>query len=470
MHSIIRTIGLVILLGVLRVPVIAQSPYSFDRVYTANQVSNTVSVIDPSSNLLLGEIRLGIPYPNVLSPLYRGQSLVHGLRYSPQKKMLAVVSIGSNSVTLISTETNKILKTIYVGRSPHEPTFTPDSRQIWVSVRGEAYVSVIDVASMSEIKQIPVADGPGMVSFTPDGKLAYICSSFTPELDIVQTSNYKLIKRISVTSPFSPNIFTSPDGHWVALTHKDVGKVTVINTETQSVEKVINTGAITNHVIFTNLNKKLLMLVTVGGENKIRIFDVAKDFLQTDTINVGSLPHGLWPSPDGKRLYIGLEYGDQVQLIDLTRMKLTHTIKIGQSPQALVYAENAVPDRKSRAGLTPLNDTSATEVINLNAINKAEKSKGRLAVRPIGLADLVEQIFSYLKPGISYTLALSKSASPPFKADYEINTFTTDAQGKYNGQSTGLVKYTGNKNEKHRSYLHVILIEKDTQKSVLLDE
>jgi len=131
MHSIIRTIGLVILLGVLRVPVIAQSPYSFDRVYTANQVSNTVSVIDPSSNLLLGEIRLGIPYPNVLSPLYRGQSLVHGLRYSPQKKMLAVVSIGSNSVTLISTETNKILKTIYVGRSPHEPTFTPDSRQIW---------------------------------------------------------------------------------------------------------------------------------------------------------------------------------------------------------------------------------------------------------------------------------------------------------------------------------------------------
>src|SRR3982751_2062813 len=109
----------------------AQSRYAHDRVYTANQVSNTVSVIDPSTNTFLGEIDLGKPYPNVLSPLYRGQALVHGLRYLPAKKLLAVVSIGSNAVTFISTETNKVLKTFYVGRSPHEPTFTPDGKQVW---------------------------------------------------------------------------------------------------------------------------------------------------------------------------------------------------------------------------------------------------------------------------------------------------------------------------------------------------
>ena len=150
----------------------AQSPYAHDRVYTANQVSNSVSVVDPATNTLLGEIKLGKPYPNVLSPLYKGQALVHGLRYSAAKKMLAVVSIGSNSVTLISTETNQVLKTIYIGRSPHEPTFTPDSKHIWVSVRGEAYISVIDVVKMQEVKRVPMADGPGMVTFTNDGKLA----------------------------------------------------------------------------------------------------------------------------------------------------------------------------------------------------------------------------------------------------------------------------------------------------------
>ena len=81
---------------------------SHDRVYTADQTSNTVSVIEPSENKLLGVIKLGDPVPGVLSPLYKGQLLVHGLGYSPDSKTLAVVSVGSNSVTLIDTETNKV--------------------------------------------------------------------------------------------------------------------------------------------------------------------------------------------------------------------------------------------------------------------------------------------------------------------------------------------------------------------------
>jgi YVTN family beta-propeller protein len=65
-----------------------------DRVYAADQTSNTVSVIDPSSNKLLGVIRLGDPVPGALSPLYRGQLLVHGLGYSPDSKV-AGGSVGS---------------------------------------------------------------------------------------------------------------------------------------------------------------------------------------------------------------------------------------------------------------------------------------------------------------------------------------------------------------------------------------
>src|ERR1700687_1576323 len=49
---------------------------SRDRVYAADQTSNTVSVIDPSRNELLGVIRLGNPVPGSLSPLYTAQLLV----------------------------------------------------------------------------------------------------------------------------------------------------------------------------------------------------------------------------------------------------------------------------------------------------------------------------------------------------------------------------------------------------------
>src|SRR5215510_4980849 len=121
-----------------------------DRVYCADQTSNTVSVIDPAENKLLGVIRLGDPIPGALSALYKGQLLVHGLGYSPDSKMLAVVAIASNSVTLIDTATNKIKGVVYVGRSPHEAFFTANGRELWVTVRGENYVSVIDPQRMKE--------------------------------------------------------------------------------------------------------------------------------------------------------------------------------------------------------------------------------------------------------------------------------------------------------------------------------
>src|SRR3984957_19289092 len=86
-----------------------------DRVYAAEQFSNTVSVIDPADNKLLGVIRLGQPLPANLSPLYTGQLLVHGMGFSPDHHTLAVVSIGSNSVNFIDTETNAVKHITYFG-------------------------------------------------------------------------------------------------------------------------------------------------------------------------------------------------------------------------------------------------------------------------------------------------------------------------------------------------------------------
>src|ERR1700743_421556 len=134
--------------GALSAPDVAISHH--DRVYAAEQFSNTLSVTDPSSNKLLGVIRLGDPQPGNFSPLYRGQVLVHGLGYSPDHKTLAVVSIGSNSVTFIDTATNTIKHTTYVGRSPHEAFFTPDGKEVWVTVRGENYVSVLGAGGYQE--------------------------------------------------------------------------------------------------------------------------------------------------------------------------------------------------------------------------------------------------------------------------------------------------------------------------------
>src|SRR5215470_10377791 len=204
---------------------------SHDRVYAADQTSNTVSVIDPSTNKLLGVIRLGDPVPGSLAPIYRGQLLVHGLGYSPDARTLAVVSVGSNSITLIDTATNKVKATVYVGRSPHEAFFTPDGSELWVTVRGENYVSIIDPVQMKETRRIEMANGPGMTSFGPDGRYGFVCSSFTPELTVIDVASHQIIKRLTQASPFCPNIAVSPENDEVWITLKDAGKVQVYSAK-----------------------------------------------------------------------------------------------------------------------------------------------------------------------------------------------------------------------------------------------
>src|ERR1700758_274309 len=121
-----------------------------DRVYSAEQYSNTVSVTDPVDNKLVGTIRLGDPLPANFSPLYKGQLLVHGMGFSPDRRTIAVVAIGSNAVNFIDTATNNVKHITYVGRSPHEAFFTVDGSEVWVVVRGENYVSVLDGTTYAE--------------------------------------------------------------------------------------------------------------------------------------------------------------------------------------------------------------------------------------------------------------------------------------------------------------------------------
>src|SRR6201995_2311257 len=200
---------------------------SHDRFYTSDQFSNTVSVIDPSSNKLLGVLRLGDMAPANLSPLYKGQLLVHGMGFSPDHKTLAVISIGSNSVTFIDTATNAIKHMTYVGRSPHEAFFTPDQKEVWVAVRGENYIAVLDGKTFTEKRRIEVPNGPGMTIFSPDGKYGYVCSSFTPETVVIATEDHRIVGRVPQASPFCPNIAATPDGQQVWFTLKDIGKTQV---------------------------------------------------------------------------------------------------------------------------------------------------------------------------------------------------------------------------------------------------
>ena len=432
-----------------------------DRVYAAEQFSNTVSVIDPSTNTNLGVIRLGDSQPMNLSPLYKGQVLVHGLGFSPDRKTLVVISIASNSVTFVDTATNKVKHTTYVGRSPHEAFFTQDGREVWVSVRGEDYVAVLDTTTHAEKRRITVPNGPGMVIFSPDGRYGYLCSSFTPETVVISTATYEIVGRVKQVSPFCPNIAAAPDGKQVWLTLKDTGMVMVFSAEAPfQVLRVIDTGPITNHVNFVSTPYGQFAYVTVGGLNQVKAFRT-DTFEQVATIAVGDLPHGIWPAGDGTRVYVGIENGDAVTVIDTSTNRVIATIPNGQAAQALVYVPEAVPlETAGTDNLQPLGIAGIASHLRLAAPGSAISTTVSLFDQ--GLTQVLQAAVAGLEPTKPYMLALTSNSDGTGRIA-PIAQFMTNPAGAQIVNAVGPIRQIFDPSEAHeqRRYLAIFAVENE---------
>src|SRR5215472_13013527 len=400
------------------------------RVYSAEQYSNTVSVTDPVDNKFLGTIHLGDLTPASLSPLYKGQLLVHGMGVSPDHRTVAVVAIGLNAVIFIDTATNSVKHVTYVGRSPHEAFYTIDGKEVWVVVRGENYVSVLDGATYEEKSRIIVPNGPGMTIFSPDGKYGYVCSSFTPETDVITVADHRIVGKVVQASPFCPNIAATPDGKQVWFTLKDTGKTQVFGAQPPfALLKTLDTGPITNHVNIVRNANGMFAYVTIGGLNEVKVFRT-DNFAQVATIPTGKLPHGIWPSGDGTRVYVALENEDKVAAIDTLKNEVIATSPLGQAPQALVYVPDAIPavsgvlnSAMTRMPVVPeglgTNNLQPLGIAGQSAelwlappgAKNAEKAPTSVSLSDQGLVQVLEAAVTGLEPGKPYLLALASEPS-----------------------------------------------------------
>lgn len=413
----------------------AQAISSSDRVYTADQSSNTVTVIDPSANdnegEVLGTIGLGQPrLDGVLGPVDRDQVNVHGLGFSRDGRFLDVVDVTSNAAQIVDTSTNEVVQTTYVGRAPHEAFISPDGTQLWTTVRGEDYVSVNDVETGEEIDQIETAKGASKVVFSPDGSLAFVNHHDTNELDVIDVSEREVIQRIPIPNEAggSADLAISPDGEEVWLGHPMTGKTTVVNAEEFAVETVLDTGPRTNHPNFvTNEDGEELAYVTVGGTNQTLVYRRSEDDGEPEMVdqieNSGASPHGIWPSPDNTRLYVALQKSDAVDVIDTSTNEVINTLSVGQDPQALVYVAGAVPEGDGSSNLTQQGVGKRIENLELE-MRGVEEGSGTASIREVLGLDEIDVAARRLPANQAFTVYASDGTN-----EVALMTVTSNDQG-----------------------------------------
>jgi len=281
-----------------------------------------------------------------------------------------------------------------------------------------------------------------MTMFGPDGKYAFVCSSFVPELAVIEVASHKIIKRIPQVSPFSPNIAVTPENDEVWITLKDVGKVQIYSAKPPFEQKsVLDTGPITNHVNFANNHNGKFAYVTIGGANEVKAFRRSVTPELVATIPVGDLPHGIWPSGDGSRVYVALENGAHCVAIDTVTNKVIANVPIGQTTQALVYVPNAVPTGSGSENLMPLSGAPNNAVLRLEPAGTAfPEARASVAVNSLGLLDLVQITAKGLSPGMQYQIYLTESNESPFGKLEPLAVLKTNPDGAGSVQAIGPLK------------------------------
>jgi YVTN family beta-propeller protein len=215
-----------------------------------------------------------------------------------------------------------------------------------------------------------------------------------------------------------------------------------------SVLKSIDTGPITNHVNIVHNANGTFAYVTVGGLNEVKVFRT-DDFSQVATIPVGKLPHGVWPSGDGSRVYVGLENADGIAAIDTATNTLIATSPVGQAPQAITYVPNAVPEGDGTQGLQPLGIAGQAAHLSLGPEgHKTVGSAGRVgedkaptsvSLFDQGLIQVLQASVTGLKPKQPYILALSQEGGGDAPLE-PLAAFMTNPAGSAIVNATGAIR------------------------------
>ena len=205
------------------------------RLYVSNFSSDSVSVIDPTINQVVG------------SPILVGSG-PEGLAVSPNGSRVYVVNRAKagvrGSVSVVNTTTNMVIATIPVDFGPFDAAVTANGATLYVTNTTSGTVSIINTATNAVTGAITVASGPvGIaVTTTPNGEFAYVAGLTTDSVQIINTAT-NVLSPTQIAVGFDPfGVEANPSANRIYVTNFSSGSVSVIDTTSNTVIATVPVG------------------------------------------------------------------------------------------------------------------------------------------------------------------------------------------------------------------------------------
>ena len=331
-------------------------------VYVPNSKSGTVTEIDPRTYQVVRTFPTG-KIPQHVVPSY-------------DLSTLWVANNSSNSLTPIDPLTGKEGPSVKVD-DPYNLYFTPDGKFAMVISEARHRIDFRDPHTMDLVQSLPVnCKGLDHVEFTADNRYAIATCEFSGQLVKVDLETRKAVGYLlldpaswwnyvpppvaryfgrhkhrstgfaaMMQTPSMPqDIRSSADGSKFYVADMKKNGVYVVDPDKFERIDFVGTGVGT-HGIFPSRDGKLLYVTNRGwttlnggrhGPGSISVLDP-----QTDSVVANwPIPGGGSPdmgnvSADGKELWVSGRYDDEVYVFDTRTGQLTHRIPVGHQPHGL---------------------------------------------------------------------------------------------------------------------------------------
>lgn len=225
---------------------VGDSPYDVDvnpfsnRIYTSNRDSDSVSVIDGFTNKELTKVTVGD------SPLGIGINLGRGWVY--------VANLDSSTITVIDAIDNHVIKTLKYATLPYDIVINPLTNRVYVSDLGKDRVLVLDGSNNTLVSTVPVGSKPSVLAINIQTNTIYVSNFSNDSVSVINGTSNKVETNIKVGhNPVG--IAVNPRINEIYVNNLPDNTISVINGTTN---KVIHNISLEPAIIGSGVNKAVI--------------------------------------------------------------------------------------------------------------------------------------------------------------------------------------------------------------------
>jgi YVTN family beta-propeller protein len=243
-----------------------------------------------------------------------------------------VPNSGSNTVDVIDQRTFKRVAHYVVGRLPQHVTPSYDLKMLWVdNDGGNSLTPLSPLTGRPKGPAVAVTD-PYNLYFTPGGRYAIVVAERNRRLDFRFPHTMRLHRSLTVPCDGVDHLDFTADGRYLLASCEFSGEMVRVDVERERVAgtlKLPRRYSMPQDVKLSPDGSVFYIAdLSAGG-----VWRVAADRLRVlGFIRTGAGAHGLYPSRDGRRLYVTNRNAGTISVLDFRTGRRVTTWDVGGSP------------------------------------------------------------------------------------------------------------------------------------------